>query len=112
MLVSVDKRTSALQTILEAKHFAINYLPRSATDIADAFGGKSTLKGADRFSTAKWTSLHTGAPILEDAVGAIDCDLIETIERHGVLLLLGNVVATCSNPEKIPLVHFRGGYLS
>ena len=29
MLVTVDKRTSALQTILDAKHFAINYLPQA-----------------------------------------------------------------------------------
>src|SRR5882672_1074363 len=30
MLVSIDKRTSALQTILTARHFALNFLPRDA----------------------------------------------------------------------------------
>jgi flavin reductase (DIM6/NTAB) family NADH-FMN oxidoreductase RutF len=112
MLVTVDKRTAALQTILDAKHFAINYLPQGATELADIFGGKTALKGAERFGTAPWQSLHTGAPVLEDAVGAIDCELAEAIERHGVMLLLGTVVATRSNPEQKPLVHFRGGFLS
>ena len=111
MLVTVDKRTSALQTILDAKHFAINYLPQGAAEVADIFGGKSALKGAERFSTAAWHSLRTGAPILDDAVGAIDCELAEVIERHGVVLLLGTVVAIHANPERMPLVHFRGGYL-
>jgi flavin reductase (DIM6/NTAB) family NADH-FMN oxidoreductase RutF len=111
MLVTVDKRTSALQTILDAKHFAINYLPRGAAELADIFGGKTALKGAERFGTAAWQALQTGAPVLQDAVGAIDCELAEAIERHGVMLLLGTVVATRANPEQKPLIHFRGGYL-
>jgi flavin reductase (DIM6/NTAB) family NADH-FMN oxidoreductase RutF len=112
MLVSVDKKTSALATILDAKHFAINYLPKSATALADIFGGKSDVKGAARFETANWTTLATGAPVLETAVGAIDCELIETIERYGAVIILGRVVATKHNPETIPLIHFRGGYLA
>jgi hypothetical protein len=35
----------------------------------------------------------------------------ELIERHGVVLLLGTVVVTRSNPERMPPVHFRSGYL-
>jgi flavin reductase (DIM6/NTAB) family NADH-FMN oxidoreductase RutF len=55
--------------------------------------------------------LATGAPTLADAVGVIDCELIETIERYDVVIILGRVVATSSNPAAVPLVHFRGGYL-
>jgi flavin reductase (DIM6/NTAB) family NADH-FMN oxidoreductase RutF len=111
MLVSVDKRTSALATILEARHFAINYLPSGQKALADIFGGKSDLKGADRFGTASWIKLATGAPVLADAVGAIDCELIETIERYNVVMILGRVVATSGDPQAVPLVHFRGGFL-
>jgi flavin reductase (DIM6/NTAB) family NADH-FMN oxidoreductase RutF len=111
MLVSVDKRTSALATILDAKHFAINYLSSERRVLADIFGGKSDVKGADRFGTAPWTTLVTGAPILQDAVGVIDCELVDTIERYNVVMILGRVVATSSDPQAAPLVHFRGGYL-
>jgi flavin reductase (DIM6/NTAB) family NADH-FMN oxidoreductase RutF len=111
MIVSVDKRTSALATVLEARHFAINYLPKSAAALADIFGGKSDLKGAARFETANWTTLATGAPVLEKAVGAIDCELVDTIERYGTVLILGRVVAARHDPEAVPLIHFRGGYL-
>jgi flavin reductase (DIM6/NTAB) family NADH-FMN oxidoreductase RutF len=111
MLVSVDKRTSALPAILDARHFAINYLAAERRDLADMFGGKSDLKGADRFATATWTTLATGAPVLQGAVGAIDCELIETIERFNVVMILGRVVATSDDPNALPLVHFRGGYL-
>src|SRR5713226_10434169 len=78
ILVSIDKRTSALQTILAARHFALNFLPREAVEIADMFGGKGPQKGAERFATGRWGILRTGAPVLLDAVGAIDCRLVDT----------------------------------
>jgi flavin reductase (DIM6/NTAB) family NADH-FMN oxidoreductase RutF len=111
MLVSIDKRTTALQTILAARHFALNFLAREAAEIADMFGGKEPQKGAARFATGRWGTLYTGAPILLDAVGAIDCRLVETIERHGVVMAIGQVVGACDGADMTPLVHFRGGYL-
>jgi flavin reductase (DIM6/NTAB) family NADH-FMN oxidoreductase RutF len=111
MMVSIDKRTSALATILAARHFAINYLPRSAVAIADMFGGKGERKGADRFEAGNWGTLATGAPVLEDAIGAIDCTLEEVIERGGVAIAIGRVVDVKEGTGSDPLIHFRGGYL-
>jgi flavin reductase (DIM6/NTAB) family NADH-FMN oxidoreductase RutF len=111
MLVSIDQRTSALQTILAARHFALNFLPREAVEIADMFGGKGPHKGAERFAAGRWGTLRTGAPILLDAVGAIDCRLVETIERHGVVMAIGQVVGARDSTGAAPLIHFRGGYL-
>ena len=111
MMVSIDKRTSALSTILSARHFAINYLSRDAAPLADMFGGKGPQKGADRFRSQAWGKLTTGAPVLLDAVGAIDCTLEETIERAGVCIAIGRVVDVLEGPGTAPLIHFRGGYL-
>jgi flavin reductase (DIM6/NTAB) family NADH-FMN oxidoreductase RutF len=111
MLVSIDKRTSALATILAARHFALNFLPREAAAIADMFGGKGRQKGADRFEAGRWGTLTTGAPVLLDAVGAIDCRLEETIERHGVVMAIGRMVDVMERAGAEPLIHFRGGYL-
>jgi flavin reductase (DIM6/NTAB) family NADH-FMN oxidoreductase RutF len=111
MLVSIDKRTSALQTILAARHFALNFLPREAADVADMFGGKGPQKGAARFEPGRWRTLATGAPILLDAVGAIDCRLEEAIERHGVVIAIGRVVDALDGIDAVPLIHFRGGYM-
>lgn len=111
MLVSIDKRTSALQAVLESRHFAINYLARDQQAVADAFGGRTEVKGADRFASHTWTPLSTGAPILADAAGTIDCILEETIERHGVIIALGRVVDWVAGTQP-PLVFFRGKYVS
>jgi flavin reductase (DIM6/NTAB) family NADH-FMN oxidoreductase RutF len=112
MMVSIDKRTAALQTILAARHFALNFLARDTAATAEMFGGKGPQKGADRFETAAWITLTTGAPILRDAVGAIDCRLEETMERHGVVIAIGRVVDVLDGTGTAPLIHFRGGYLT
>jgi len=111
MLASIDKRTSALATVVAARHFAVNFLPRDANAIADMFGGKGELKGAQRFEIGSWKTLTTGAPVLESALGAMDCRLEETIERHGICIVLGRVVDVMIAAGASPLVHFRGGYL-
>jgi flavin reductase (DIM6/NTAB) family NADH-FMN oxidoreductase RutF len=112
MLVSIDKRTSALATVLEARHFAVNFLPREATEIADLFGGKGARKGAARFETARWQKLTTGAPVLASALGAMDCELEEALERHGVTIVIGRVVDVLIGGGRDPLIHFGGGYLT
>lgn len=110
MMVSIDKRTSALAAVIGARHFAINYLPRGSESIAETFGGKGTLKGPARFAPEQWTALTTGAPIFTEAVGALDCVLEEAIERHGVLIAIGRLVDFMSNPDREPMISFRGGY--
>jgi flavin reductase (DIM6/NTAB) family NADH-FMN oxidoreductase RutF len=112
MTVSVDKRTSALPVIMAAQHFALNFLSCEGGALADMFGGKGAQKGAARFTTGRWGTLTTGAPVLLDAVGAIDCRLEETIERHGVVIVIGRVVDTLEGRTDAPLVHFRGGYIT
>ena len=111
MLVSIDARTSALGAIRDSGHFAINYLPRGTEDVVDLFSGKSDVKGPDRFDGKRWSTLATGAPVFNGAVGVMDCHLEETLERHGTVIAIGRVVAVGGDPDAAPLVYFRGGYL-
>jgi flavin reductase (DIM6/NTAB) family NADH-FMN oxidoreductase RutF len=109
MLVTVDKRTSALPAILRSRHFALNFLGSGDEAIADMFGGKTQMRGADRFAPGRWHPLTTGAPIFDGAVGAMDCALEETIERHNVVIAIGRVVDFVARDGE-PLIFFRGAY--
>ncbi len=111
MLVSIDKRTAALSAVLAARHFAVNFLPREARALAESFGGKGELKGAARFAAGEWGELTTGAPVFKKALGAMDCALEESLERHGICIAVGRVVDVMMAEAGLPLVHFRGGYL-
>lgn len=112
MLVSIDDRTSALAAVLHSRHFAINYLPANAQDIADAFSGKSTHKGAERFDPARWQTLATGAPVFKEAIGAVDCELVESVRYGSTTIAIGRVVDAVSKSTGKPLFYFRGKYLA
>lgn len=111
MLVSIGQQTSALPVILAAKHFAINYVARTREDLAKEFGGQGTLKGADRFAASDWTTLATGAPVLHGAVGVLDCELEEAIERHGTVIAIGRIKAFTQATDVQPLISFAGRYM-
>lgn len=110
LMVSIDKRTASLAAVLHARHFAINYLPRGEQALADMFGGKTGLRGADRFASGRWGRLTTGAPILDDAIGALDCMLEDTIEKFATVIAIGRLVDFVSRGDGDPLLFFRGGY--
>ena len=108
MLVSVDHKTSALAGIRSRRHFAVNFLPATAANIADAFAGKAGLSGAARFAPGQWRILSTGAPVFCDALGAFDCTVDEILDRGGVSIVIGKVVAVASRANGDPLIFFRG----
>ena len=107
LMVSVDARTSALATIRNARHFAINYLTADQQPLADVFGGKGERRGADRFDPGAWTELKTGAPVLRQALGVLDCELEEALERGATTIIIGRLVAHSASAGA-PLVSFNG----
>jgi flavin reductase (DIM6/NTAB) family NADH-FMN oxidoreductase RutF len=112
MLVGVGKKTTAISAIRESAHFAINCLASDQVDLADVFGGRRSVNGADRFSFGHWGVFATGAPILLNGLGAIECDLDEIIERHDTFIVIGKIREYMINSDRAPLVSFGGGYLN
>lgn len=108
MIVSIDRKTSALAGVLAKRHFAVNFLPAEAGHVADAFSGKAGLSGADRFVAGEWGELATGAPVFNAALGVFDCVVDEVIERGTISIVIGTVVAARAAGEGQPLVFFRG----
>jgi flavin reductase (DIM6/NTAB) family NADH-FMN oxidoreductase RutF len=108
MLVSVDRKTSALAGIVSRRHFAVNFLPGDAAAVAEAFAGKAGLSGAARFTPGQWHVLTTGAPVFRDALGVFDCMVDEILERGDISIVIGKVVAVASRADGVPLIFFRG----
>jgi flavin reductase (DIM6/NTAB) family NADH-FMN oxidoreductase RutF len=108
MLVSIDRKTSALAGVLSRRHFAINFLPAGREAVADAFAGKSGLSGAERFRDGDWEVLSTGAPVYRAALGVFDCVVEDIIERGTISIVIGRVVAVRARGEGNPLIFFRG----
>jgi flavin reductase len=95
MLICVNRRATAERIIAESGAFAINFLTQDQHQIARLFS-TSKLSADERFSEGKWVSLVTGAPVLDDAVAAFDCQ-VEGCHTSGTHhIYIGRVVAAAS----------------
>ncbi len=92
MLVSLNRSSSTWTVVERFGHFCVNVVGSSHETLANQFAGRGGLKGVDRYRGAAWTRLVSGAPVLEDAAAAIDCEVEEVIERYSHAIVLGHVV--------------------
>ena len=67
-------------------------------------------RGSDKFATIGWKRGRTGAPILNDVVGWIECEIERVDEAGDHFFVLGRVIDLDVEHEGGPLIFFRGGY--
>lgn len=111
VLVSLDRKTSALAPLLESGVFAVNYLGADQRAVAEAFMARGA-EMADRFAAGAWRTLETGAPVLEHASGAFDCRVEAAIEREAAVVVLGRVAGWAVGGDRPPLIFYKGKLLS
>ncbi|AWM26120.1 MAG: flavin reductase family protein [Sinorhizobium fredii] len=92
MLVSLNRLSSTWPVVERFGHFCVNIVGAQHEVLANQFAGRGGLKGPDRYRGAEWTRLASGAPVLQDAAAAIDCEVEEAIERHSHAIVIGRVV--------------------
>lgn len=110
VILCVNRQSSAWAALKEHGHFAVNVLAEDQRHIGDNFSGSGGRVGVQRYSDGKWTTLVTGAPILDGALVNIDCDLEEAIERHTHSIIIGRVRAVRSESRARPLLFWHGRY--
>jgi flavin reductase (DIM6/NTAB) family NADH-FMN oxidoreductase RutF len=109
MIVNINRSSSTWPAIQRHGHFCVNILALGQEDIANRFAGIGGIKGTARYEGAEWTTLVSGAPVLTNALSAIDCEVEEIIERHSHAIILGRAVAVLSG-EGEALIYHNGGY--
>ena len=109
MIVNINKNSSSWPVIQRHGHFCVNILADGQQSVANRFAGVGGIKGLARYEGAEWTTLVSGAPVLVDALSAIDCEVEEIIERHSHAIILGRALAVL-NGDGEPLVYQNGSY--
>ncbi|WEZ85005.1 flavin reductase family protein [Rhizobium sp. 32-5/1] len=92
MLVSLNRTSSTWPVVERFRHFAVNVVGSEHQGLANRFAGIGGVKGVERYLGTEWTRLASGAPVLEDAVAALDCEVEEAIERHSHVIIIGRVL--------------------
>ena len=88
LIVCLNKDTSAHDPILRQKLFAVNLVSGEHVHVVRHFMAS---KGRDRFNLGDWKTLVTGAPILDNATVAFDCELSEVHDGFTHSILIGTV---------------------
>lgn len=109
MLVALNRTSSTWPVLQKTGVFGVNIVGAGHEALANQFAGVGGLKGPDRYRGYEWTSLATGAPLLEDAVAGIDCVVEEAIERHSHVIVIGAVKGIRLSPGR-SLVYQNGAY--
>ncbi|MGY0498273.1 flavin reductase [Nocardia sp. FBN12] len=92
--------------IRETGRFCVNVLAADQEHICRSFATTA----ADKFAGLSWRPASSGAPILDDALAWIDCDLDTEYEAGDHLIVVGRVRDLHSERHSLPLLFFQGGY--
>lgn len=106
VLVCLDHRAASHDAIVESGAFAVNLLPAGAAAVSDAFAAPDR---EERFKDLPWREAATGSPVLEGALGCLDCRIHQTHVAGDHTIVVGRVLA-CEVRHEAPLVYHRGRY--
>lgn len=110
LLLCLNRKSSSGPILQKNRVFCVNTLNGHCEPVADVFAGRTGAVKDARFVTGTWSTLKTGAPVLDTAVVAFDCRLVEvrTVGSHNVLF--GAVVDVKVNPADPALIYHNRIY--
>ncbi len=108
VLVCIEKSASlhaVLATGNTASPFAVNILNSKQEELARRFAEEHP----DRFDGVGFARGTTGAPILDDCLAVIECEVQSRHAAGDHTIVIGTVIASATN-EGSPLLYYRSGY--
>jgi flavin reductase (DIM6/NTAB) family NADH-FMN oxidoreductase RutF len=111
LVVCVNRASTTLRAMRENGVFGVSFLSAGHREVADRFAGCGDVSGAARYQGSEWITLVTGAPLLVDALAAIDCTIDTILEWSTHAVVIGRVEAVHQPGGAQALVHWRRNYL-
>lgn len=106
VLVCIDRGATTHDPVLAAGFFSINILSQGQERVARRF---AEWESAEKFEGIAWREEVSGAPVLADALGWVDCRVWATYDGGDHTIVVGEVLQGDAR-EGEPLVYYRGGY--
>jgi flavin reductase (DIM6/NTAB) family NADH-FMN oxidoreductase RutF len=108
VLVCIERTAHIHDILLEAGVFAVNLLGEGQDEVARCFAVSSDRRNHD-FCGCGTHSVQTGAPVLRDALGYLDCTITDVFPGGDHSIIVGCVEAL-GNSDRAPLVYYRSQY--
>ena len=109
VLVCVDKDAHSHDLIQKSGNFAVNILTAALESLARRFA-TNNLSAAERFAGIKHHIEITGAPILAESLGWLDCKLFAAYAGGDHTIFVGEVMALGERPGDEPLLFYQSQY--
>jgi flavin reductase (DIM6/NTAB) family NADH-FMN oxidoreductase RutF len=93
LLVCIHHLSPACAAIQENGVFCVNVLRAGAAVVANTFAGRAKTDDGNKFSCARWRTLETGAPVLDQPLVAFDCRLGSAMRWNTHFIFVGDVAA-------------------
>ncbi|MBX5163097.1 MULTISPECIES: flavin reductase family protein [unclassified Rhizobium] len=110
VIVSVNRGSSSWPALQRHRHFCVNMLAHDQQSVAQSFSGYGGRSGVRRYEGAAWSAISTGAPMLDGALTALDCELDEAVPMHSHAILIGRVRAITLRRGAEPLLYWNGAF--
>ena len=105
VLLAVARDSLSLSNFKEGGCFALSILTADQQEISDRFA----FKGPKDFSGLEYKTAETGAPILSNTLGWVDCRVTNVLPGGDHDIFLGEIVAGDAS-DGAPLLYYSGKY--
>jgi flavin reductase (DIM6/NTAB) family NADH-FMN oxidoreductase RutF len=105
VLICLGHQVAVIETFRAATHFGINVLSEAQRDLSERFARK----GHDRFTGVKWHAGHSGVPLLDGVLAAMECQVHQRFLSGDHDIVVGQMLHA-QVTEGSPLVHFASRY--
>ena len=109
VLFCLERASRVHQAFLDSGIFAVNILASDQETISNCFASNSDFRH-DEFCGVHSHVAATGAPILEDCLGFVDCRLVNVFDGGDHSILVGLVEAIGAR-DGDPLLYHRSHYV-
>jgi len=108
--VGIKKDSRSLKMIKADGVFSVNFLRKDQKSIAEHFVKPASVVG-EKLKKVKYHEGSTGAPILDEVLGFIECKVREIANEHGDhAVVIGEVVEAGNNADEPALALFDTGW--
>lgn len=110
LLVCMNKSSKQNKAFRDNGVLCVNTLCEKQRDLSSVFAGMTGSVAEERFDQAHWTTLVTGAPALEGALAAFDCEISDVSDVGSHSIFVCSVRQTVRRETGRGLVYFRRRY--
>ncbi|MGO4330289.1 flavin reductase [Cupriavidus sp. 2TAF22] len=105
LLVCINRASRNNAAMRENGRLCVNVLSAEQRDVAMRFSSKDVSIG-ERFASAEWERMETGAPVLRGAVSALDCEIESVTEVGTHTVFFCAVRAARAQDDRDGLIYF------